>query len=157
MKFSTKDFFSKRDQTRSFLRVLSHLLKTSLLDNFIFCSLDLSHMTLTTRVKLGKGGGDLGKCWVILILEKRGMHLYPDNRYSKIHKGLCLLCMKLTFGSFHMKSTKKNWDFHSTPSCSPERYTLLKTFEFELTLIFSGWRDRCFKSYGQLKFLHAKL
>ena len=33
MKFSTKDFFSK-----SFLRIWSHLLKKSLMENFIFCA-----------------------------------------------------------------------------------------------------------------------
>ena len=38
MKFSIKDFFSKRDQIRSFLRIRSHLLKKSLLENFIFCA-----------------------------------------------------------------------------------------------------------------------
>ena len=37
--FSIKDFFSKCDQIRSFLRVWSHLLKESLMENFIFlCS-----------------------------------------------------------------------------------------------------------------------
>ena len=38
MKFSIKDFFSKSDQTRSFLRVWSHLLKKSLMENFSFCA-----------------------------------------------------------------------------------------------------------------------
>ena len=39
MKFSIKDFFSKCDQIRSFLRIWSHLLKKSLMKNFIFlCS-----------------------------------------------------------------------------------------------------------------------
>ena len=38
MKFSVKDFFSKRDQIRSFLRIWSHLLKKSLMENFIFCA-----------------------------------------------------------------------------------------------------------------------
>ena len=37
MKFSIKDFFSKRDQICSFLRIWSHLLKISLMENFIFC------------------------------------------------------------------------------------------------------------------------
>ena len=35
MKFSIKDFFSKCDQIRSFW---SHLLKKSLMENFIFCA-----------------------------------------------------------------------------------------------------------------------
>ena len=39
MKFPTKDFFSKCDQIRSFLRIWSHLLKKALMENFIFlCS-----------------------------------------------------------------------------------------------------------------------
>ena len=35
--FSIKDFFSTFDQVRSFLRIWSHLLKKSLMENFIFC------------------------------------------------------------------------------------------------------------------------
>ena len=38
MKFSIKDFFSKCDQIRSFLRIWSHLLKKPLMENFIFCA-----------------------------------------------------------------------------------------------------------------------
>ena len=38
IKFSIKDFFSKCDQIRSFLRIWSHLLKKSLMKNFIFCA-----------------------------------------------------------------------------------------------------------------------
>ena len=37
MKFSIKDFFSKCDQIRSFLRIWSHLLKKLLMENFMFC------------------------------------------------------------------------------------------------------------------------
>ena len=36
MKFSVKDFFSKCDQIRRKLQIWSHLLKKSLLKNFIF-------------------------------------------------------------------------------------------------------------------------
>ena len=38
MKFSIKDIFSKCDQIPSFLRIWSHLLKKSLMGNFIFCA-----------------------------------------------------------------------------------------------------------------------
>ena len=38
MKFSIKDFFSKCDQIRSFLWIRSHLLKKSVMENFIFCA-----------------------------------------------------------------------------------------------------------------------
>ena len=36
MKFSIKDFFSKCNQIRSFLRIWSHLLKKSFMENFVF-------------------------------------------------------------------------------------------------------------------------
>ena len=38
LKFSIKDFFSECDQIRSFLLIWSHLLKKSLMENFIFCA-----------------------------------------------------------------------------------------------------------------------
>ena len=38
MKFIIKDFFSKCDQIHSFLPIWSHLLKKSLIENFIFCA-----------------------------------------------------------------------------------------------------------------------
>ena len=38
MKLSIKGFFSKCDQILSFLQIWSHLLKKSLMENFIFCA-----------------------------------------------------------------------------------------------------------------------
>ena len=38
MKFSVKNFFSKCEQICSFLRIWSHSLKKSLMENFIFCA-----------------------------------------------------------------------------------------------------------------------
>ena len=38
MKFSIKDLSSKCDQIRSFMRIWSHLLEKSLMENFIFCA-----------------------------------------------------------------------------------------------------------------------
>ena len=46
MKFSNKDFFSKCDQIRSFLRNWSHLLKKSLMENFIFCAVSISLLSI---------------------------------------------------------------------------------------------------------------
>ena len=42
MKFSVKDFFSKCDQMRSFLRIWSYLLKKSLMEIFIFFAVTLN-------------------------------------------------------------------------------------------------------------------
>ena len=41
MKFSIKYFFSKCDQFRSFQRIWLHLLKKSLVENFIFCAVKI--------------------------------------------------------------------------------------------------------------------
>ena len=41
MKFSIKDFFSKCGKIRSYPRIWSHLLKKSLMENFIFCAVTL--------------------------------------------------------------------------------------------------------------------
>ena len=60
MKFSIKDFFSKCDQILRKLQILSHLLKKSLLKNFIFCEVSCSfHLILVTRLKPSAGGKEL--------------------------------------------------------------------------------------------------
>ena len=46
IKFSIKDFFSKCDQIRSFLRTWSHLLKKSLMENFTFCAVFLANFAI---------------------------------------------------------------------------------------------------------------
>ena len=46
MKFSIKDFFSKSDQIRRKLRIWSHLLKKSLVENFLFCAVNDEYMAL---------------------------------------------------------------------------------------------------------------
>ena len=48
MKFSIKDFSSKCDQIRRFLQIWSHLLKKSLMENFIFCV--VSHNSKTSSI-----------------------------------------------------------------------------------------------------------
>ena len=48
MKFSIKDFFRKCDQIRRKLRIWSHLLKKSFIENFIFCAV------YTVPFKIGK-------------------------------------------------------------------------------------------------------
>ena len=50
MKFSIKDFFIECDQIRSFLRIWSHLLKKSLMENFNVCVvLSYTHDTLDVK------------------------------------------------------------------------------------------------------------
>ena len=49
MKFSIKDFFGKCDLIRRNLRIWSHLLKKSLMKNFIFCAV---YIQLTQRIPI---------------------------------------------------------------------------------------------------------
>ena len=51
MKFSIKDFFSKRDQIRSKLRIWSQLLEKCLMEKFIFCALYVQAW-ISSRVRI---------------------------------------------------------------------------------------------------------
>ena len=46
MRFSIKDFFSKCDQIRIFMRIWPYLQKKSLIENFIFCAVIVSKIDL---------------------------------------------------------------------------------------------------------------
>ena len=50
MKFSIKDYFSQRNQTRKKLRIWSHLLKKPLMENFIFCAMIYLYIIQTERI-----------------------------------------------------------------------------------------------------------
>ena len=55
IKFFIKDFFSKCDQLRSFLRIWSHLLKKSLMENFIFCAVHHEYMEIISMMNVSQG------------------------------------------------------------------------------------------------------
>ena len=72
MKFSIKDFLSKCDQIRSFLRICSGLLKNSLMENFIFCGVLLDKMmALANNIDISKAMGKVFEtsCVVLLAFE----------------------------------------------------------------------------------------
>ena len=53
MKFSIKDFFSKCDQIRRSVRIWPHLLKKSLMKNFIFCGVQETYnLCLGRRIQV---------------------------------------------------------------------------------------------------------
>ena len=58
IKLSITDFFSKCDQIRSLLQIWSHLLKKSVMENFIFCAVneqteeELTKMAFNFSIKL---------------------------------------------------------------------------------------------------------
>ena len=70
MKFSIKDFFSKCDQIRSFMRIWSHLPKKSLMENFIFFAVIITKSTVSILMKV---------FWIILhrnVLQNVVMYLF---------------------------------------------------------------------------------
>ena len=68
MKFSIRNVFSKRDQIRRKPRIWSHLLKKSLLENFIFCAVKGSK---ARKIYEDKGKMEVVKKHVILTFERR--------------------------------------------------------------------------------------
>ena len=65
VKFSFKDFFSKCDQIRSFVRVGSRLLKKSLMKNFIFCTMKTVDPTFANSWTLDS----FSKCgWGLIVI-----------------------------------------------------------------------------------------
>ena len=52
MKFSINDFSSKCDQIRSFLRIWSHLLEKSLMENFSFYAVHSNSLTLKYLIQV---------------------------------------------------------------------------------------------------------
>ena len=49
MKFSIPDFFSKCDKIRRKLQIWSHLLKKTVMEKFIFCTVSWEHGTINSN------------------------------------------------------------------------------------------------------------
>ena len=86
MKFSIKDFFSKCDQIRSKLRIWSHLLKESLMENFIFCAVSFINSYInysniawvsTNKTKLKKTIWETKTSWRVSYLIKTDLRMRP--------------------------------------------------------------------------------
>ena len=91
LKFSIKNFFSKCDQTCSFLRIWSHLMETSLMENFSFCAVSWVRSCAYTQSKVQFRGGSrtaaTSKVELFVIIVKR---LEAVNYYHKeLHLGCC--------------------------------------------------------------------
>ena len=97
LKFFIKDFFSKCDQIRRKVRVWSHLLKKSLMENFIFCSVIVQFKSIFYF--LPKVSSILQK-----LLENSAKHLNKvDLSLSWFHWLELKICLKL------LKERKAKW------------------------------------------------
>ena len=100
MKFSINDFFSKCKQIRSFLRIWSHLLKKSLVKNFIFCIVDSvfclrrCYYPDLTVVQEDIGSGNRHFCfWDEFLVTENSLHsicsVYSED-FSAFYIFLCI-------------------------------------------------------------------
>ena len=96
LKFSTKNFFSKCDQIRRKLRIFSHLLNKSLMENFIFCAVDKLHLYLSYKeriiMKIGETEIKSSNCVNLLgikiddkIIFNEHLHYITDNASRRIN------------------------------------------------------------------------
>ena len=105
MKFSIKDFFNKCNQIRSFLRIWSHLLKKSLMENFIFSAVKLlqcDNIRGNLREWRGKKGcQNLHKqssltlffFWNPSTKFFKNLQNYVQRKRSELLFGNCFLCI----------------------------------------------------------------
>ena len=97
-KFFTKDFFSKCDQIRCFLRIWSHLLKKFLMENFPFCTLNRLVNVTTSHLFIG-----LVFLWRRLIktqLYLQGQRFYHRHEYIYKCFNRATHCVKSILRSF---------------------------------------------------------
>ena len=89
MKFSINNFFSKFDQIHSFLRFWSHLLKKSLIENFIFCPVGTICILQICITKI-----QLILLREIDRIDQAGIYLLKANNRNT--RTRCEICSKLT-------------------------------------------------------------
>ena len=102
MEFSIKDFFSKYDQIRSFLRIWLHLLKKFLMENSIFCAVRTANRPYKEAFFLfhfrGVLNGNIGQKWVENFSSKgrlpTGNYMFKVNNRNT--RARCEICSKLT-------------------------------------------------------------
>ena len=117
MKFSIKDFFSKCDQIRRKLRIWSHLLKKSLMENLIFCVFKHTHFLSAWESQINRTGYRLKQCNNQDLYLSFASFLFPFCfPYCR-----CFLL--------------------STLFCSPS--PILLVWEWEVVPVFLALRDEC--------------
>ena len=93
LKFSIKDFFIRCDQIHNIRRIWSHLLKKSLLENFIFCAVLVTPVHINFILIAHEIYNAFGSN---LALERRGVFLYISKAFERawlkglLHKVKCM-------------------------------------------------------------------
>ena len=90
MKFSIKDFFCKCDQIRRKLRIWSHLLKKSLMENFVFCGVYLENCSVICAVTL------------YYVLHQTQSEFWHISNY--VYSGICMHIQAYSALLWHIKA-----------------------------------------------------
>ena len=126
MKFSIKDFFSKCDQIRRFLWIWSHLLKKSLMENFIFCAVWENSSLRTT--------------YHFLILLQQMIHTgYKHFPWLQQHSGE----KKKSNSHINMANKSSLSIRHRNCSAVDSQINLNKTFQYECN---QSWKNIAWKA-----------
>ena len=92
MKFSIKNFLSKCYQICSFLRIWSHLLKESLMENFIFCAVKLLWLWQSFEYAWSKFHRVLNMSLVLTMPE---LEIWQSCKYAWVTHGAEYACINL--------------------------------------------------------------
>ena len=153
MKFFLKDFFSKCDQIRSFLRIWSHLLKKSLMEHFIFCTLIDHNFTTDFSIQV---------YWLKkknLAIDKNYFHMSKniifeisyERVFLNIHFKLFLTeIIHLVSISENFANEVKEWSDGTVLFCLI--CTLIGSY-MDAILPRKGFRPKCFKFWSLYPFL----
>ena len=139
MKFSIKDFFSKCDQICNFLRIWLHLLKKSLMENFIFCAIFhhfLSYGTwyFQTRIYLCTAHEIFMKGEFLLILKVGWVNIYRSSRSQMFFK----IGVFKDFAIFTRKGRKLYWKETLTQLFSCDYCEIFKNTSFHRTSLVAA-------------------
>ena len=115
IKFSIKGFFSKCDQIRSFLQILSHLLEKSLMENFNFCAEILLSVPLDVCLNSLWNNRESYQKILILVRDAARQSL-PCNITKKwiLHLSPLRICKKVHSSRFPSNFFQElyQWKFH---------------------------------------------
>ena len=90
LKFFIMDFSSKCDLIRSFLRIWSHLLENSLMDNFIFCAVKKNKINENENLlfefcELYSLSVQMPFLNIKLVTKQQGFHHYHQPFHVKVY------------------------------------------------------------------------
>ena len=141
MKFFIKDFLSKYDEIRSFLRIWSHLLKKSLMENFIFCAVVVSFSKSYQKKAYNTCFNKSAKWWTptynVIISSDR---LTFANTVVSVHQSTYLYICQKRYSAFYFSGNCLFWvDCNPTKLSIEHWFILHKKWSFPVRISSFLW------------------